>query len=52
MTIIKSVWYGDLGDPKSRDHDLATVKPPKMAFLSRKFINSLVTRQWLNNVER
>ena len=29
MTIIKSVTYGDFGDPKSRDRDLATKKLTK-----------------------
>ena len=51
MTIIKSVMYGGFGDPKLRDRNLATLKPTKTAILSRKFINLLLTINWLN-VER
>ena len=29
MTIIKSVMYADVGDPESRDRDLATPKSTK-----------------------
>ena len=29
MTIIESIMHADFGDPKSRDRDLAALKPTK-----------------------
>ena len=48
MTMIKSTMYADFEEPKSRDHDLGILNLEKLSFLSREFINSLITINLLN----
>ena len=52
MTIIKSILYANFEEPRSRDRDLGSLNlRKKLPFLSRNFINSLITINLLN-VER
>ena len=48
MTMIKSTMYADFEEPKSRDRDLGILNLEKLSFLSREFINSLITINLLN----
>ena len=48
MTMIKSTMCADFEEPKSRDRDLGILNLEKLPFLSRKFINSLITINLLN----